>query len=131
MLFRSDDAALVHDSEEWLRLMVDLFMEMKQACGMKVSLDKMKITAINPTTPLTHFVYGPTEHDTIKVVQEFVYIGTNLAVLCAADEAVKYRIEKARRVFTRVSCVQPSQSPKSVEGYDVCCVCVGNAFVRP
>ncbi len=95
----ADDAALVHDSEEGLRLMVDLFMEMAQAWGMKVSLDKTKIMAINPTTPLTPFVYGPTEHDTIKVVQEFVYLGTNLAVSCAADEAVKYRIEKARRVF--------------------------------
>ena len=60
---------------------------------MKVSLDKTKIMAINPTTP-TPFVYGPTDHDTIKVVQEFVYLGTNLAVSCAADEAVKYRIER-------------------------------------
>ena len=65
----ADDAALVHDSEEGLRLMVDWFMEMAQAWGKKVSLDKTKIMAINPTTQLTSFVYGPTEHDTIKVVQ--------------------------------------------------------------
>ena len=52
----ADDAALVHDSEERLRLMVDLFMEMAQAWGMKVSLDKTKIMAINPSTLLTHFV---------------------------------------------------------------------------
>ncbi len=50
--------------------MVDLFMEMSQAWGMNVSLDKTKIMAINPTTPLTPFVYGPTERLTIKVVQE-------------------------------------------------------------
>ena len=71
--------------------MVDLFMDIAHEWGMKVSLDKTKIMAINTTTPLTSFMYGPTEHDTIKVVQEFVYLGTNLAVSCAADEAVKYR----------------------------------------
>ena len=60
-------------------------MKMAQALGMKVSLDKTKIMAINPTTQLTPFVYGPTKLDTIKVVHEFVYLCTNLAVSCAAD----------------------------------------------
>ena len=63
----ADDAALVHDSEEWLRLMVDLFMEMAQAWGMKVSLDKTKIMAINTTTPLTPFVYGPMDTTLIRL----------------------------------------------------------------
>ncbi len=76
------DAAIVH---EHARLIVDLFMEMAHEWGMKVSLDKTKIMTINTTTPLTLFVYCPTEHDTIKVVHEFVYLGTTMAVSCAAD----------------------------------------------
>ena len=89
--------------------------------------------AINPTTPLTPFVYGPTEHDTIKCCAWICLPWYELGGVVCSWWSREIPHWKSATSFCKsvVSCVQPLQSPKSVEGCDVCCVCVGNAFVRP
>ena len=98
-LLYADDCDLVSHTEEDMQKILDLFSKACSDLGLTISLDKtMAMFSPPPGLPYIEpnlFVYGKR----LKVVLEFIYLGSKLHQSCSLDHETTYRISRASESF--------------------------------
>ena len=98
MLF-ADDAAVVEHSEQDLQALMSSFANACEDLELTISKDKTKVLSQGTTTPPEIALDGTT----IEVVQNFVYLGSNISSNASIDAEIDSRIGKAFTTFARLS----------------------------
>ena len=98
MLF-ADDAAVVAHSEQDLQALMSSFANACVDFGLTISKGKTKVLSQGTTTPPEIDLEGTT----IEVVQNFVYLGSNISSNASIDVEIDSRIGKAFTTFDRLS----------------------------
>ena len=98
MLF-ADDAAIVAHSEQDLQALLSNFANACDDFGLSISKSKTKILSQGTTTPPEIVLDGTA----IEVVQNFVYLGSNISSNVSLDTEINSRIGKAFATFARLS----------------------------
>ena len=94
----ADDTTLMAESEEEL---TSLLMKESEKAGLKLNIQKMKITASSPT-PLWHIIA-----ETMETVKDFIFLGSKII----ADGDCSHEI-KRRLFFGRKAIDKPRQHIK-------------------
>ena len=98
-LLYADDCDLVSHTVEDMQIILDLFSKACSDLGLTISLDKtVAMFSPPPGAPYIEpdlFVYGKR----LKVVPEFVYLGSKLHQSCSLDQETTFRISKASQSF--------------------------------
>ena len=98
-LLYADDCDLVSHTEEDMQKILDLFSKACSDLGLTISLEKT-VAMFSPPPGLAYtepnlFIYGKR----LKVVLEFIYLGSKLHQSCSLDHETTYRISRASASF--------------------------------
>ena len=95
----ADDCALVADSAQDLQHVLDLVSSLYTRLGLKINVQKTEYIQISQDSSTDLSI----EDSSIKKVECFRYLGSNMSSNCCLDDEINYRICKGTSAFGRLN----------------------------
>ena len=92
----ADDTTLMAESEEELKSFLMKVKEESEKVGLKLNIQKMKITASGPITAWQ--IVG----ETVETVSDFIFLGSKITVDGDCSHGIKRRLFLGRKVMTNL-----------------------------
>ena len=93
-LRHADDTTLMAESEEELKSLLMKVKEESEKVGLKLNIQKMKITASSPITS------WQTDGETMETVTDFFYLGSKITVDSDCSHEIKICVLLGRKAMT-------------------------------
>ena len=92
----ADDTTLVAESKEELKSLLMKVKEKSEKAGLKLNIQKMKITATSPITP------WQTDGETLETVTDFIFLASKITVDGDCSHEIKRCLLLGRRAMTNL-----------------------------
>ena len=96
----ADDTTLMAESEEELK---SFLMKVKEESGLKLNIQKMKITASSPITS------WEIDGETVETVSDFMFLGSKITADGDCSHEMKRRLLLGRRVMSNLDSILKSR----------------------
>ena len=101
----ADDTTLMAESEEQLKSLLTKVKEESEKAGLKLNIQKTKIMAFSPITPLQ--ING----ETMETVRYFIFLGSKVTVEGNCSHEIKIYLLLGRKVMTNLDMISQSIAP--------------------
>ena len=98
-----DDTTLMAESEEELKSLLMKVKEENEKAGLKLSIQKTKITASSPITS------WEIDGETVETVSDFIFLGSNITADGDCSHEIKRRLLPGREVMTNLDSILKSR----------------------
>ena len=102
----ADDTTLMGESEGELKRLLMKVKEESENVGLKLNIQKMKITASGPITS------WEIDGETVETVSEFVFLGSKITADGDCSHEIKRRLLLGRKVMTNLDSILKSRKKK-------------------
>ena len=92
----ADDTTLVAESKEELKSLLMKVKEKSEKAGLKLNIQKMKITATSPITP------WQTDGETMETMTDFIFLGSKITANGDCSHEIKRRLLLGRKAMTNL-----------------------------
>ena len=116
----ADDTTLMAESEEELKCILMKVKEESEKVGLKLNIQKMKITASGAITS-----WG-IDGETVGIVSDFIFLGSKITANCDCSHEIKRHFLFGRKVMTNLESVLKSRDIALLTK-----VCIVKAMVFP
>ena len=99
----ADDNTLMAESEEELKSLLMKVKEKSEKAGLKLNIQKMKITA---TSPITSWQI---DGETMETVRDFIFLGFKITADGDCSHEIKRRLLLGRKVMTNLDSILKSR----------------------
>ena len=99
----TDDTTLMVESEEELKSLLMKVKVESEKVGLKLNIQKTKITASGPTTS------WEIDGETVETVSDFIFLGSKITAECDCSHEIKRRLLLGRKVMTNLESIFKSR----------------------
>ena len=99
----ADDTTLMAESEEELKSLLMKVKEEREKVGLKLNIQKMKITASGPITP------WEIDGETVQTVSDFIFLGSRITSDGDCSHEIKRRLLLGKKVMTNLDSIFKSR----------------------
>ena len=100
----ADDTTLTAESEEELKSLLMTAKEESEKVGLKLNIQKTKITASGPITS------WQIDGETMETVRDLIFLGSKITVNSDCSHKIKRRLLLGRKVMTKLNSVLKSRN---------------------
>ena len=98
-----DDTTLIEESEEELKSLLMAVKEESEKVGLKLNIQKTKITASGPITS------WEIDGETVETVADFIFLGSKITADGDCSHEIKRRLLLGRKVMTNLDSILKSR----------------------
>ena len=99
----ADDTTLMADSEEELKSLLKKVKEESEKVGLKLNIQKTKITASGPITS------WEIDGETVETVSDFIFLSSKITADCDCSHEIKRPLLLGRKVVTNLDSILKSR----------------------